>query len=59
MFCTPFSAVCDFETSSICGYQQAINDNFDWTRGNRGTSSSGTGPPSDHTYGTSQGRSLK
>ena len=46
---------CDFENSNICGYQQAIDDTFDWLRGSRGTSSSGTGPPSDHTYGTGFG----
>ena len=30
-------------------------DNFDWTRDNAGTTSSGTGPKFDHTYGTAAG----
>jgi len=30
-------------------------DNFDWTRDNAGTSSFGTGPRNDHTYGTAAG----
>ena len=51
-FCAAF---CDFEDSNLCGYQQDVNDNFDWTRQRGRTSSIGTGPPNDHTYGTSQG----
>ncbi|ESO97870.1 hypothetical protein LOTGIDRAFT_152977 [Lottia gigantea] len=46
---------CDFEDSKICGYTQGKNDKFDWTRDSAGTTSTGTGPPSDHTYGTSKG----
>ena len=49
------AAFCDFEDSNLCGYQQDVNDNFDWTRQRGRTSSIGTGPPNDHTYGTSQG----
>ncbi|XP_055957693.1 MAM and LDL-receptor class A domain-containing protein 2 [Patella vulgata] len=45
---------CDFENAT-CGYTQDKSDDFDWTRGMGGTSSSGTGPTSDHTYGTNKG----
>jgi len=45
---------CDFE-ANVCGYTQDTTDNFDWTQTNRGTSTTGTGPSSDHTYGTSNG----
>jgi len=49
------TSLCTFEDSSICGYQQDTNDNFDWSRKSGRTGSTGTGPPSDHTYGTSSG----
>ncbi|XP_033751986.1 MAM and LDL-receptor class A domain-containing protein 1-like [Pecten maximus] len=49
------SASCDFEQSSICGYQQDLNDNFDWTWGHGSTGSRGTGPTNDHTYATTAG----
>ena len=35
-----------------CGYSQATNDDFDWTKGAGSTPSSGTGPRTDHTRGT-------
>ena len=46
---------CNFETSSICGYQQDKTDNFDWnfTQGRTGTF--GTGPANDHTLNTYYG----
>lgn len=47
---------CDFEDTKICGYTQAKTDNFDWTRANGVTTSQGTGPTNDHTYGTAQGK---
>lgn len=47
---------CDFETSNICGYTQDKSDDFDWTRASGGTTSAGTGPSSDHTYGTKAGK---
>ena len=50
-----FVAFCDFEDDKFCGYQQDVNDNFDWTRQHGRTSSYGTGPTNDHTYGTTQG----
>ena len=42
---------CNFDTST-CGFIQATNDDFDWTRRKGGTLSSGTGPSSDHTSGS-------
>lgn len=46
---------CDFEESNICGYTQDKTDDFDWTRDNGGTTTRGTGPSADHTYGTKEG----
>ena len=46
---------CDFEQDDLCGYTQDTKDDFDWTRSQQSTGSSGTGPSSDHTYGTSLG----
>lgn len=42
------SKSCDFETG-LCGWQQTKTDNFDWTRQIGSTSSSNTGPVTDHT----------
>lgn len=39
---------CDFETNT-CGWQQATNDKFDWTRQSGKTGTSGTGATTDHT----------
>ncbi|XP_044182256.1 MAM and LDL-receptor class A domain-containing protein 1-like isoform X1 [Acropora millepora] len=39
---------CNFDTST-CGFIQATNDDFDWTRRNGSTPSFNTGPSSDHT----------
>ncbi|XP_033751996.1 MAM and LDL-receptor class A domain-containing protein 1-like [Pecten maximus] len=47
--------VCNFESATICGFQQSHTDQFDWTRGSGSTNSVGTGPSNDHTYGTSRG----
>ncbi|XP_020605879.1 enteropeptidase-like [Orbicella faveolata] len=41
---------CNFDTS-MCGFVQDSNDNFDWTRHQGSTTSSGTGPSADHTTG--------
>lgn len=44
---------CDFENpSGLCGYTQDTTDDFDWTRKHGSTSSSGTGPTTDHTTST-------
>lgn len=41
----------------MCGYTQDKTDDFDWTRDNGGTTTRGTGPSADHTYGTKEGTS--
>ena len=46
---------CAFEDQNLCGWKNVHGDNFDWTRTNGFTASSGTGPSFDHTYGTSAG----
>ncbi|XP_070566390.1 MAM and LDL-receptor class A domain-containing protein 1-like [Ptychodera flava] len=48
---------CDFENSYVaCGYtQEYATDDFDWTEGSGGTSSTGTGPSVDHSTGTAAG----
>ena len=45
---------CDFETDN-CGWIQRRDDVFDWTRKRGPTSSSQTGPATDHTTGTTTG----
>ena len=51
----PRAMYCDFEDTTLCGWSNRRGDQFDWTRGNQGTPSLGTGPSTDHTTGTSQG----
>lgn len=46
---------CSFEDSSLCGYSQVSTDQFDWTLKAGSTTTVGTGPISDHTYGTNRG----
>lgn len=46
---------CSFEDSSLCEYGQDSTDQFDWTMKAGSTSTVGTGPMNDHTYGTNQG----
>lgn len=46
---------CTFE-QNLCGYtNDKSGDIFDWKRQKGRTSSSNTGPPSDHTLGTPAG----
>ncbi|XP_041467526.1 MAM and LDL-receptor class A domain-containing protein 1-like [Lytechinus variegatus] len=53
--CTESSvANCDFE-DDMCGYEQADDDDFDWTRNQGRTPSDNTGPTYDHTTMTSEG----
>ncbi|CAH1274193.1 MAMDC2 [Branchiostoma lanceolatum] len=42
---------CNFDTT-LCGYDQDITDDFDWTREQGSTQTSSTGPSSDHTTGS-------
>ncbi|KAJ8022862.1 MAM and LDL-receptor class A domain-containing protein 2 [Holothuria leucospilota] len=42
---------CTFDYGT-CGYSQMAEDDFDWTRHQGATPSSGTGPSGDHTTGT-------
>ncbi|XP_072182120.1 MAM and LDL-receptor class A domain-containing protein 1-like [Diadema setosum] len=51
--CQPLPA-CDFELD-YCSWIQDHEDNFDWSRGNNGSSIDGTGPDIDHTLGTQLG----
>ncbi|XP_033751988.1 MAM and LDL-receptor class A domain-containing protein 1-like [Pecten maximus] len=46
---------CNFESSSLCGWSQDHSDNIDWISKAGRTSSSGTGPSTDHTTGTTSG----
>ena len=48
--------VCGFEQSDLCGYTQDKTDDFDWTRTQKATQSSGTGPATDHTYKSGLGK---
>ncbi|EDO47787.1 predicted protein [Nematostella vectensis] len=55
--CPPLTS-CSFEDPQLCGYTNEPNtasDDFDWTRQSGATSSSGTGPANDHTFGTAKG----
>ena len=47
-------STCTFQTG-YCGFTQAKNDKFDWTRKRGTTSSSQTGPTTDHSTGTAAG----
>ena len=46
---------CNFEDSGMCQYTQDTTDQFNWNRKTQGTSTVGSGPASDHTYGTAAG----
>ena len=42
---------CNFDYGLCYGWSQSLSDVFDWTRRRGSTSSSNTGPSSDHTTG--------
>ena len=46
--------MCDFE-NGLCTLAQSSMDTFDWTRARGKTTSRGTGPLTDHTFGTPEG----
>ncbi|XP_062900283.1 MAM and LDL-receptor class A domain-containing protein 1 isoform X2 [Mobula hypostoma] len=49
--------LCNFE-NGFCNWQQAKDDDFDWTRNKGQTSTANTGPSKDHTLGTAEGHYL-
>ncbi|XP_051872139.1 MAM and LDL-receptor class A domain-containing protein 1 [Pristis pectinata] len=49
--------LCNFE-NEFCNWQQAKDDDFDWTRNKGQTSTLNTGPSKDHTLGTAEGHYL-
>jgi hypothetical protein len=55
----PATVNCDFEDPMLCGYTQDTSDQFDWTRQKGHTTSVGTGPTNDHTYGTATGQRVE
>lgn len=46
---------CNFE-QGLCQYTQDTTEQFNWKRQGGRTSSAGTGPSADHTYGTNSGK---
>lgn len=49
-----FTANCNFE-EAVCPWANIRGENFDWMIHTGSTPSSGTGPVTDHTLGTSSG----
>eukprot|EP00057_Strongylocentrotus_purpuratus_P001199 XP_001196354.2 PREDICTED: MAM and LDL-receptor class A domain-containing protein 1 isoform X1 [Strongylocentrotus purpuratus] len=47
-------SLCNFEID-LCYWEQLTTDEFDWRRNQGDTSSEGTGPDVDHTFGTDEG----
>ena len=47
--------MCDFE-NGLCTLKQGSGDTFDWNRARGKTTSIGTGPQTDHTFGTAEGK---
>lgn len=45
---------CNFE-NGLCGWTQLTSDDFNWSREQGESTSSGTGPSADHTSGTPTG----
>jgi len=51
----PTLQFCDFESATICNYQNDLTANFKWERFKGKTTSLSTGPVSDHTYQSEEG----
>lgn len=49
---------CDYESSTLCGWTQDPDDDFDWTHHSGKTPSGRTGPEADHTLGTHDGTGM-
>ena len=54
MTCSKYVGRCNFETD-ICNWIQDDSDSFNWSWQAGGTATIGTGPRSDHTFGTLRG----
>lgn len=54
----PSPGSCDFESGFCSWTNDHGNDQFDWIRHKGRTASVGTGPSTDHTLGTTQGKSF-
>ena len=52
------AGVCDFEDPTQCGFRNDQSLDLQWGLNNGRTSSYGTGPKNDHTYGTSSGKNI-
>jgi hypothetical protein len=52
--CSRYTERCNFE-NDICNWIQASGDDFDWTWKSGGTTTVGTGPRLDHTFGNLTG----
>ncbi|XP_067932933.1 MAM and LDL-receptor class A domain-containing protein 1-like [Watersipora subatra] len=46
--------ICNFD-QNLCGFSPAADNDFDWSRYNRRTTDSHTGPSDDHTHGNGTG----
>ncbi|KAF6018699.1 hypothetical protein EB796_023000 [Bugula neritina] len=49
------TTLCTFESPVLCNFKQDATDDFDWSQRSGSTSTSGTGPTDDHTYGSPVG----
>jgi uncharacterized surface protein with fasciclin (FAS1) repeats len=57
--CARTIADCDFEEGNTCGWEdEGLKDDFDWTIGQAGTYTKGTGPTRDHTLNSTEGHYL-
>ncbi|XP_066269276.1 uncharacterized protein [Branchiostoma lanceolatum] len=47
---------CDFQPADLCGFTQGTDDDFDWIQASGLIGSANSGPSTDHTYGTDEGK---